>query len=218
MTDTPDLDIEEGASKPNGAEASPIADATELSEEELELRNLRIDIPGGGSTGAGLTSISIAKTPPREQFFRTHPTHVLELHMIESSQGTDVAFLAVLPKMVQPLIAISFRPNPYRLFLTITRDGVLRYVPVRLPGDGEWNAWHESKQQVLVEAREAWVRMTAGDGRYDRYLLEPGVFPDPSWPEISMPRLIRLAFRDRGRLIDSTEHPYFQKLIGRAGQ
>jgi hypothetical protein len=93
MTDTPELDIEEGAGKPDGGEAPPIADAAALSEEELELRGLRIDMPGGGSTGAGLTSISVVKTPPKDQFFRTHPTHVLALHMIQSSQGTDVAFL-----------------------------------------------------------------------------------------------------------------------------
>jgi hypothetical protein len=40
-------------------------------------------------------------------------------------------------------------------------------------------------------------------------------YADPVWPELSPAKIFRLAFRDKGRLIDSTEHPLFLKWAAR---
>ena len=42
-----------------------------------------------------------------------------------------------------------------------------------------------------------------------------GRFTDPSWPDLSHAKIFRLAFRDKGRLIDSVDHPLFQKWASR---
>jgi hypothetical protein len=216
--------------KPNGAEAPTdhpvapaapaIADVEQLDEEELELRNMRIDLPGGGPTGAGLTAISVAKTPGKESFFRTHPEHMLDTQLVTSARGLDVSFLAVAPVMVNAMIAIAYPPHPHRLYLTITREGILRFVPVRLPDDGDWNVWQESKELALLQARKVWVRLATNtsEGRYQAFPLEEDVYPDPVWPTLNLARLFRLAFRGRGRLIDTLQHPYYLKLIGREPQ
>ena len=44
---------------------------------------------------------------------------------------------------------------------------------------------------------------------------EPDRFTDPLWPELKPAKIFRLAFRDKGRLIDSTEHVLFKKWASR---
>ena len=46
----------------------------ELDEEEQEFRALRRDLPGvKGASAAGIVTISVGKTPGKNEFFRTHP-------------------------------------------------------------------------------------------------------------------------------------------------
>ena len=40
-------------------------------------------------------------------------------------------------------------------------------------------------------------------------------FADPIWPVLKPAKIFRLAFRDKGRLVDSTEHPLFKKWAAR---
>ena len=52
----------------------PAETMEELDEEEKEFRTLRRDLPGvKGSSAAGIVTISVGKTPPKNEFFRTHP-------------------------------------------------------------------------------------------------------------------------------------------------
>ena len=52
----------------------PAETMEELDEEEKECRTLRRDLPGvKGSSAAGIVTISVGKTPPKNEFFRTHP-------------------------------------------------------------------------------------------------------------------------------------------------
>ena len=43
----------------------------------------------------------------------------------------------------------------------------------------------------------------------------PDRFPEPLWPDLSLAKLVRLAFTDRGRLIDTSDHPLFKKWAAR---
>ena len=47
------------------------------------------------------------------------------------------------------------------------------------------------------------------------YPAPEGRFSEPQWPQLKEARIFKLAFRDKGRLIDSTEHTLFKKLAAR---
>jgi hypothetical protein len=50
----------------------PQVDQDQLDEEEREFRALRRDLPGvKGTSAAGIVSISVGKTPTKNEFFRT---------------------------------------------------------------------------------------------------------------------------------------------------
>jgi hypothetical protein len=40
-------------------------------------------------------------------------------------------------------------------------------------------------------------------------------FGEPIWPELKPAKIFRLAFKDKGRKIDSVDHPLFQKWAAR---
>jgi len=42
-----------------------------------------------------------------------------------------------------------------------------------------------------------------------------GRFADPILPELSQAKIFRLAFRNKGRLVDNVEHPLFKKWAAR---
>ena len=194
-------------------------DQAALDREEADYRALCVDDDdGAGSTGAGLIAIGVAKVPSKEEFFRTHPTMKFPINMVESRQGIDTAYLAVIKEMVEPMIGIGFRPSLFRLYLTITRQAVIRFVPVKIATDGkDPNSWNLSKEAALQRAMPRWTRMTADQAaqQYQVYSLETDAYPAPEWPAMTPQKLIGLAFRQRGHLIDSQTHPYFLKLIGR---
>ena len=50
---------------------------------------------------------------------------------------------------------------------------------------------------------------------YKVFPATAGRFGEPQWPELKAAKIFRLAFRDKGRLIDSTEHPLFMKWAAR---
>jgi hypothetical protein len=58
-----------------------------------------------------------------------------------------------------------------------------------------------------------WVRITANMslGAYDIYEAT-GNLPDPVWPDLPFPDLLRIAFRDR--IVDRVDHPLIQRLRG----
>ena len=60
-----------------------------------------------------------------------------------------------------------------------------------------------------------WVRLTANMslGAYEIFEAA-GNIPQPVWPELSFPELLKIAFRDR--LIDRLDHPVVLHLRGTA--
>jgi hypothetical protein len=50
---------------------------------------------------------------------------------------------------------------------------------------------------------------------YKVFPAPAGRFGDPQWPELKPSKILRLAFRDKGRLIDSVNHPLFLKWTAR---
>ena len=157
-----------------------------------------------------LTRVPVRK-PNNTEFFRssTAPEHhflamVLELKQESETYLVTQAVQGVLPELLRPV----------ELRIAVDRYGNVFIIPVPLPGsDGRRNPWHESLAAAVLEAETNWVRMTSNKhiGAYELHVALNDL-GRPQWPERSMPELLQIAFR--GRLIDSTEHPVVQQLLG----
>jgi hypothetical protein len=205
-TDKPDLKVVEPT-------------AEQLDEEEQEFRQLRRDLPGvKGAAAAGIVTIGVAKIPGRNEFFRTHPDFRPVVPIVDTEVGMEKAYFAVTPGMVEALASIGITVTDHVLYLTITSRGAFKIVPVRGPNvDGDQNEYARTKEIGLVQAMEEWVRLyTDQENRcYRVYPAPTGRFGEPQWPELKPAKIFRLAFRDKGRLIDSPDHPLFQRWAAR---
>jgi hypothetical protein len=192
----------------------------ELDAEEQEFRALRRDLPGvKGTAEAGLLAISVGRQPtPKNEFYRTHPDFRPIVPLVNIEVGMDKQFIAVMPDMVAPLAGIGITVTDHTLYLTVTPRGALRIIPCGGPNtEGEQNEWSRTKEAALIDGLDGWVRMYSDrEGNcYKSFPAPSGRFGAPNWPTIKPAKIIRLAFRDRGRLIDSPDHILVQKWAGR---
>jgi hypothetical protein len=193
----------------------------ELDEEEAEFRKLRRDLPGvKGTSAAGIVAISVGKTPLKNEFFRVHrdPDFRPIVPIVDVEIGMEKHFFAVTPDMVEPLKAIGITVTDHVLYYTVTSRGALRIVPVRTANpDGDQNEYARTKEIGLLQGMEEWVRIfTDQENRcYKVFPAPAGRYGEPQFPDLKPAKAFRLAFRDKGRLIDSTEHPLFKKWAAR---
>jgi hypothetical protein len=191
----------------------------QLDEDEQEFRAMRHDLPGvKGSSAVGIVSIGVSKTPGKNEFFRSHPEFRPVISIVNLEVGMEHQFFAVTDGMVEALAGIGITVSLYTLYLTVTAEGAVRIVPVRRPDvDGDQNDYDRTKELGLVRGRTEWVRLFTDlkNRVYKVYSAPVGRFADPIWPELKHARIFRLAFRDKGRLIDSVDHPLFQKWAAR---
>jgi hypothetical protein len=190
-----------------------------LDADEAEFRAIRKDLPGvKGASAIGIVAISVGKTPSKNEFFRSHAEFRPVVPMVDHEVGMEKQFFAVDTGMEEPLSAIGITVTDHVLYLTITTRGAYRIVPVRQANaDGDQNEYHRTKEIGLMQAVNEWVRLyTDQENRcYKVFPAPAGRFPEPLWPALKKSKIFRLAFRDKGRLIDSTEHPLFKKLAAR---
>ncbi len=68
-----------------------------------------------------------------------------------------------------------------------------------------------------MQGIERWVRLFIDQENqvYKVFPAPAGRFADPMWPALKPAKIFSLAFRDKGRLIDSPEHPLFQRWAAR---
>lgn len=200
---------------------TPVAQDEQLDAEEAEFRKLRRDLPGvKGAAAAGIVAISVAKAPTKNEFFRTHkdPDFRPIMPIVDVEVGMEKQFFAVTPDMVEPLGAIGISVTDAVLYLTVTSRGAYRIVPVRCANaDGDMNEYARTKELSLIQAMDGWVRLfTDLENRCYKIFPAPiGRFGEPQWPDLKPAKVFRLAFRDKGRLIDSTHHPLFMKWAAR---
>jgi hypothetical protein len=197
-----------------------VVSSEELDEEEKEFRALRRDLPGvKGAAEVGLLSIGVGKQPvPKHEFFRTHAEFRPVMPLVTVEAGMDRHFIAVMPNMVEPLAGIGITVTDHLLYLIVTPRGGLRIIPVRGPNaEGEMNEYHRTKEVALIEGIEVWVRMYTDveNGAYKSFKAPVGRYGEPKWPDLKPAKIVRMAFRDKGRLIDSSEHVLVQKWAGR---
>jgi hypothetical protein len=208
------------SNKPNLAEtAISQADQEQLDEEELEFRAMRRDLPGvKGASAAGIVAISVGKTPAKNEFFRTDSEFRPTVSIVDLEVGMERQFFAVTKEMVDALAGIGITVTDHTLYLTVTSRGGIRIVPVRQANsDGEQNEYARTKEIGLLQAEKEWVRLYTDleNHCYQVFPAPAGRFSEPNWPELKDAKIFKLAFRDKGRLIDSVEHPLFKKWAAR---
>ena len=82
--------------------------AEQLDEEEAEFRLIRRDLPGAkGASAAGIVTISVGKTPTKNEFFRTHPKFRPIVPIVDLEVGMERQFFAVTGEMVEALNGIG---------------------------------------------------------------------------------------------------------------
>jgi hypothetical protein len=191
----------------------------ELDEEEREFRALRRDLPGvKGASAVGIVSIGVVKIPGRNEFFRTHADFRPIIPIVDLEVGMERQFFAVTDEMVEALAGIGISVTSHALYLTVTSRGAVKIVPVRQANaDGEQNEYARTKEIGLMQGQTEWVRLyTDQENRcYKVFSAPDGRFADPIWPALKPAKIFRLAFRDKGRLIDSPQHTLFQKWAAR---
>jgi hypothetical protein len=197
----------------------------ELDEDERLLRELRVDQLGSGPpVGDSVLAIGVGK-PPKDTFFRCRPGLEFqpELQMVTNSTGFDKTFVAVRTDMVEFLRSIKIFSARHRVYLIMTDEGVYRLVPVRLAArDGSQNVFSRTLQIAMSRAENEWVRVYNNpelrdtDRGWEVFPAPADRFQEPIWPDIGAGKMIRLAFKDAGNLIDSADHPLVKKFQGLA--
>ena len=176
---------------------------------------MRRDLPGvAGAAAQGIVSITVAKKPPDNTFFRTHTSFRPVVPLVCIEVGMEPQFYAVTPDMEIPLHGIGINFTNHLLYLIITPDGGFRVIPVNCETDNEYT---RTRETGLLDGIKKWVRLYTDkpNKRYRVFPAPKGRFDEPNWPQLSEAKLFRLCFRDKGRLLDSTEHELFKKWAAR---
>jgi hypothetical protein len=209
----------EPADEAGGATALPPEQIDALDADEAEFRALRRDLPGvKGASAAGIVAISVGKAPTKNEFFRTHREFRPIMSIVDLEVGMEKQFFAVTSDMVVNLGTIGISVANHVLYLTITSRGAIRVVPVRqAENDSEQNEYDRTREIGLLQAMDGWVRLFTDKENhcYKVFPAPAGRFSEPQWPELKEAKIFRLAFRDKGRLVDSVEHPLFKKWAAR---
>jgi hypothetical protein len=160
-----------------------------------------------------LMTVPVRK-PNRQEFFRVHsdPTYRLTPAAIVELKEDRETYL-ITPAIAQQL------PDEFAaatLFTTVNRQGVLFIWPLKLPGpDGRQNDWQRSAAEAAEIAMSTWSRLKANMslGAYELFTAA-GDLPDPEWPELPFPEILKIAFRNH--LVDQLDHPLIERLLGKA--
>jgi hypothetical protein len=85
--------------------------------------------------------------------------------------------------------------------------------PVAIADGGGPKGWSESARAIADKAKTQWVRVRA-DKALSAYRLElpEGKFADPTWPNMTMNEILKVAFGDR--IIATDEHPIARRIRG----
>ena len=186
-----------------------------LDEDEAEFRKLRRDLPGvKGASAIGIVAINVAKSPGKNEFFRTHKDFRPRVPLVDIEVGMEKQFFAVDDAMVVALAGIGITVTEHDLYLTVTPRGAVKIIPVNCTTENEYT---RTKELGLIDGIDQWVRLYTDQENkvYKVFPAPKGRFADPIWPELKPAKIFRLAFRDKGRLVDSPDHPLFKKWAAR---
>ncbi len=139
-------------------EQNPVVVTEEmLDADEAEFARLRRDLPGvKGASAAGIVSISVGKTPGKNEFFRTHPEFRPTVPMVDVEVGMERQYFAVDTEMTVALAGIGINVTDHILYLTVTPRGGVRIIPINNATDNEYT---RTKEIGLLDGVDRWVRL-----------------------------------------------------------
>ena len=150
----------------------------------------------------------------RQEFFRTHPSEDMSLltAVYEDKDSREIYLIA--PSIIPQMSALG-EVTPVKLIPAITRQNVLLLIPAKLPNEaGSNTGWQDTMLRATELAKSTWVRTCADMalGAYRIFEAEAKL-SDPEWPDMTLNEMLEVGFKDR--VIDSEDHPVFNKLLGR---
>ena len=185
---------------------------SEKPDNPFDLANLRLNQNFVESAGVKrlLTTVPVRKPGPQE-FVRVHPDvrYREPLAVLELKDDREVYLLP--PALAQELPGEFYMAT---LYTTISRQNVVFLWPVRLPSsDGRVIEWHRSMNEAAERAMASWIRVKANMalGAYEMFEAASTI-PDPKWPAVTFPELLRIAFKHR--LVTDLDHPVVKRLRG----
>jgi hypothetical protein len=159
-----------------------------------------------------LTTIPVRR-PNRQTFFRVHPDPSYRdmFPIIELKDEGEEYIVArhLVPEFSSELVIKELR-------LGVTRQGIVFFLPLRLPGpDGKDMEWWRSLREHAVRAETNWIRVVPNRdlGAYEA-LPAADTLSEPEWPKLPFWELIKIAFKEY--LINDVNHPVARRLRGLA--
>jgi hypothetical protein len=173
-------------------------------------------LPQDFASGIGVKKVLTTvpcRRPHRHEFVRVRPGEDwrLETGVFEDKINQEIYLVGHALWS-----ALAGEISPVCLFLTVNRQGDVSFWPVKLPGaDGRGSPWNESALAAAKLAETRWIRLAAnmGAGLYDTFEAA-GELPEPTWPELTFPELLKLCFGQR--FIQSADHPCVRAFRGLA--
>ena len=192
-----------GKSQPSSASAD---------NSKFDPLSLRLSQNFGAAAGVKklLTVVQVRK-PNRQEFVRVHPDpdYCLETAVLEFKEEGEVYLVS--PALWDGLVGELI---PKILYLTISRQGVVRLWPIRLPDEnGKLDDYNRSALESAELAKRVWVRLSANRsaGMYETR-TPTGELAEPEWPDLSFQAILEIAFR--GKFIGDWDHAALKRLRG----
>jgi len=153
------------------------------------------------------------RKPMKHEYFRVRAgeDNTFNTILFEDKETREIYFVA--PNMIPKLRSVGdvFIAT---LVLFMTKQKVLGIFPLKVGADSlVRSGWQATAMQAAELAKANWVRIQADMALAGyRVMKAKGDLGEPEWPETPFKELLNLAFKDR--VIDTEDHPVFNKLLG----
>ena len=172
------------------------------SDPGLAVRELVVDIP--------------FRKPSKETFFRVHPGAEYRVNggLIELKEE-DSDYYWVDPAL-WPQLAEEPTFSRRQVVTCVNLQGCPFLWGCRLPGpDGKVASWVSVPLEAAKAAETHWTKLYRDQSqRRHRIRVSDGLTAEPVFPDLTLPEMLRLAFRDR--VISTPDHPVLKKLWGKS--
>jgi hypothetical protein len=163
-----------------------------------------------------LTTVPVRK-PKKQEWFRIHPApeYRADFALIFTEENREVY-------LVNPALLDELRNEVQlaTLYTAINKAGVVFLWPVKRPTDDghRTSDWIRSAHEAAAAAVKRYVRMSSNMalGAYEITYRESATGEtDATWPDKTMSELLKIAFVNTGRYIDTLDHDIIKELRGR---
>jgi hypothetical protein len=186
----------------------------DVAPDPFDPASLRLshDFNSAAGVKKALLTVPVRK-PDKSWWVRTHPDPAFRLQtaLVELREERTTYLVA---KSLWPELATEVTFRPKLLVTAINRQNVVFLWECNLPRqDGRADEWTRSALEAVDLATKGWIRLAANMslGAYDIFTTRAQL-TEPTWPEVSLGNLLRVAFKDR--LIESSDHAVLRRLRG----